>query len=196
MRTSRSRPPKPLPSIPAEQALSFLKDTRGLLTWTARDLAKALRLSLPEANEVLAVLEAQGYVKRVKEKGEWLTTPAGESVSGSKLPRFTRESVERALAALVERIKTVNRDPKSPFIIPSAVAFGDFLSDLSRVQAADVGIELKRRGSEADSLIGDAEAKVRRTFLRQLRGKDQTLNVRPFREWMSKRAHCSLGDSK
>jgi len=48
---------------------------------------------------VLQVLEAQGYVQRARGTGEWMTTPAGESVAGAKPPRFARESVEQAVAA-------------------------------------------------------------------------------------------------
>jgi len=64
-----------------------------------------------------------------------MTTPAAESVSGAKPPRFTRESVEQAVESLRERIKQVNRDSKATFKITDAVAFGDFLSDRPRVQA-------------------------------------------------------------
>jgi hypothetical protein len=35
----------PLPQLPAAEVLSFLKETRGVLTWTAADLAKSLRIS-------------------------------------------------------------------------------------------------------------------------------------------------------
>jgi hypothetical protein len=35
-----------LPSIPAEAALSFLKDTKGATTWSVRDLTEAVALGL------------------------------------------------------------------------------------------------------------------------------------------------------
>src|SRR5258708_11077044 len=130
----RHRSPNALPSIPAEAALSFLKDTKGTLTWTARDLADTLKINHPEAEQVLAFLQAQGYVQPAR-RGEvaqqrepsrstndWITTQAGETVSGAKPPRFTRESVEQALAALKHRIKQNNKDPQAPFRITDAVA--------------------------------------------------------------------------
>src|SRR6267143_4140270 len=110
--------PSLLPAIPAEAALSFLKDTKGALSWTARDLANALKINRREAEQALAFLQAQGYVQPARQKGsahsagQWITTPAGETVSGAKPPRFTRASVDQALAALKNRIKQSNKDPR------------------------------------------------------------------------------------
>jgi hypothetical protein len=50
------------PSIPAEAALSFLKDTKGTVTWSVRDLAGTLKISRRDAEQVIALLAAQGYV--------------------------------------------------------------------------------------------------------------------------------------
>src|SRR5579863_2118510 len=96
----RERPSRPQPannvSIPAAALFSFLKETRGMTNWKARDLVRALKISPAAAKQALAILEMQGYVKATG-SAEWITTPAGEIVSGSKLPRYTRETVERSL---------------------------------------------------------------------------------------------------
>src|SRR3984893_8966525 len=158
MPSHRDRHPRPnaLPSVPAEAALSFLKDTKGALVWSARDLADTLKINRPEAEQILAFLQAQGYAQPARSEqvderesarsaDQWITTPAGETVSGAKPPRFTRESIEQALAALKGRIKQSNQDPQAPFRITDAIAFGDFLlPDRARVQSAEVGIRLKR----------------------------------------------------
>ncbi len=117
-----------LPSLPAEAALSFLKDTKGTLTWSARDLSESLKINRREAQQALALLQAQGYVQPAHQKGsargadQWSTTPAGETVSGGKPPRFSRERVEQALATLKNRIKQSNKDPHASFRITDAVA--------------------------------------------------------------------------
>ena len=116
----------------------------------------------------------------------------GQTVSGSKLPHFTIERVEKALAALKERIAAVRKDFKAPFRISKAVAFGDFLSERARVQAADVGIELAKRQADASETHSATEQKERLAFLKQLRGKNAPLNVQAYQEWMSKRAHRKL----
>jgi hypothetical protein len=51
----------------------------------------------------------------LEDKGEWMTTSAGESVSGAGTPRFTRENVEQAGEFLRERINEVNKDSKAAF---------------------------------------------------------------------------------
>jgi hypothetical protein len=181
-----------MPSIPAAAVMSFLKDTRGLMTWTTRDLAATLDIPASEAAKVLIIMEMQGYVKAAQGAREWFTTPAGQTVSGSKLPHYTLERVATALAGLKDRIAAARKDFKSPFKISAAVAFGDFLSDHPRVQAPDVGIELTKRKSDAGARTSATEAKARAAFLKQLRGKNTPLNVQPYQEWMSKRSHQNL----
>ncbi len=182
-----------LPSIPAEAALSFLKDTRGTLTWSVRDLTAVLRINRAEAKQVIALLQAQGYVQPAHGADEWATTPSGETVSESKPPRFTRESVEHALASLKERLKALNKDSKAEFKIGEAVAFGDFLAkDRTRVQTADVGVRLLRRDEQLGDLKTASDARAERAFFKQLRGKSVLLNIRPYAEWMSKRSHLDL----
>src|ERR1700732_2839900 len=95
--TGTTRPSPSLPSIPADAALSFLKDTKGKLTWSVSDLADTLKISRGDAEQVIALLAAQGYVKRAGGANEWMTTPAGESVSGAKPSHFTRERVDQAI---------------------------------------------------------------------------------------------------
>jgi hypothetical protein len=164
-----------LPSLSAEAALSFLKDTKGTLTWSARDLADTLKINRREAQQALAFLQAQGYVQPARrgepahQKGsarsadQWITTPAGETVSGAKPPRFTRESVEQALVALKNRIKQSNKDLRIPYRITDAVAFGDFLlPDRARVQSADVGIRLAQRGASSSEPRSASDAQAER----------------------------------
>jgi hypothetical protein len=181
-----------MPSVPAAAVMSFLKDTRALLTWTTRDLVETLDIPASEAAKVIPFMEMQGYVKAAKGAREWFTTPAGQTVSGSKLPHYTPERVAAALAGLKERIAAARKDFKSPFKISAAVAFGDFLSDRPRVQAPDVGIELLKRKSDAGARTSATEGQARMAFLKQLRGKNAALNVQPYREWMSKRSHQNL----
>ena len=176
-----------LPSIPASAVFSFLKDTRGALTWAARDLAESLKLTEQDANKILTLLELQGYVRQKAENQEWLTTASGEIVSNSKLPRLSRKSVEQALATLTDRIAAINRDARAEFKINKAVAFGDFLGDRGKVQAADVGIELRRRNPASERNPANELA-----FLKQLARKSRFLHTQPYEKWMTDRPHRSL----
>ena len=192
---NHAEPPRPGASlaIPAEAALSFLKDTKGALTWTIRDVAATLNINRSDADRVIALLQAQGYVQSAPANGEWMTTPSGETVSGAKPPRFDRTSVEGALASLQERIKQMNKDAKGLFKVTTAVAFGDFLvKDRARVQAADVGIELSRRGDRLGDFQSASAAREERAVLRELRARTALLLLKPYADWMKSRSHRNL----
>jgi hypothetical protein len=180
-----------LPSIPAAEALSFLRDTRGMSTWTARDMAKSFDISVADANRIIPVLELQGYVKPAG-TGEWMTTLSGEGVSGSKLPRYTRERIDEALSSLRDRIAEINRDSNAPYKITQAVAFGDFLGDTPRLQSAEVGVQLERRGGHGGDANSAKERRAQSEFLKQLHGKGGVVHIVPFESWMRERTHRNL----
>lgn len=171
------------PQLVREAVFSFLKDTRGMISWTARDLAETLNVTPAQANIALPVLEMQGYVK-LTGNGEWLTTIEGETVSGSVTPRYKREAVEDALKALRDHIRELNADRNSGVKIVRAVSYGDFLADRPRAQAADVGIELTARAHP--------DAKHETPILTTLRAKSPMLHLHRFQPWMSSRTHRDL----
>jgi hypothetical protein len=187
----------PRAAVAVEAVLSFLRDTKGSLSWSLRDLSHTLNISREEAERVVPLLQIQGYVQQHK-PGEWITTPSGETVSGAKPPRFDRETVEAALTSLQERIQSTNEDRAAKFQITRGVAFGDFLAkERARVQPADVGIELVRRdrahsAGEIVAPYSAVDAREEQHFLRQLRGRSALLNLRLFSEWMSARTHQKL----
>ncbi|HEV2379442.1 MAG TPA: hypothetical protein VG206_06555 [Terriglobia bacterium] len=149
--------------------------------WSTQDLAKSLNVSTAVAKQVIPFLEAQGYIE-ASDGGCWLTTESGDAVSGSRPPRFTPAAVEAALSALVGRIKAANQDASARFRITKAVAFGDFLAGRPRVQAPDVGVQLIPR-EPASAEPGSAfEKSADREFLKQLRGKSPTLNIRTYED--------------
>jgi hypothetical protein len=181
-----------MPAVRVAAVMSFLKDTRGLESWTSRELAETLGISTSEAGKVITLLQLQGYVKAAHPAREWFTTAEGHAVSGSKLPHFTRERVDKALHALKESIAAARKDFKSPYKLSAAVAFGDFLRGDPRVQAPDVGVLLEKRKADHEARISATESKSRMAFLKQLRGKNVPLNLLPYEEWMGKRSHQKL----
>ncbi|HEY6466646.1 MAG TPA: hypothetical protein VIY69_11685 [Candidatus Acidoferrales bacterium] len=177
--------PKPSAKLGRDAVFSFLKDTRGMVSWTARDLSETLGVTLAQANDALPVLEMQGYV-RPSGKDEWLTTIEGETVSGSVVPRYKKEAVDEALASLQDRIRQLNADRGTETIITRAVAFGDFLSGQARVQAADVGIEAAARGAK------NTPQRPSAALLSTLKAKSPMLHLLPFAPWMVNRTHRKL----
>jgi hypothetical protein len=175
-----------MPLIPLAAVFSFLKDMRGALTWTEQDLIETLKVGRQDADKILLLLQMQGYVQKT-DNGDWLTTAAGEIVSGSKPPRFSREHVEQALSTLSGRIAAINRDGRAEFKIAKAVAFGDFLAKRPLSQAAEVGVELSRRIRAAQR-----DSAKEREFLKQLGRQSRFLHVRPYEKWMDERRHRRL----
>ena len=190
-RTSNPPTSKSDSQVSAAELLSFLKQTRGVQTWTEKDLATALKIGSSEAQQAIGALELQGYIQPAGQTGKWRITEEGDLVSGAKAPRFTRQSFEDALDDLRDRIKAVNADANADYEITDAVAFGDFLGDSARVQPAEVGIRLKPKKTE-ESAASAKQHRAELTFLKQLRGKSVLLHVIPYEEWMSARSHLRL----
>lgn len=179
-----------MPDVAAAAALNFLKETKGALTWTTQAFARGVGINVGVAGAALAVLQMQGYVKPGEHQDEWMTTVDGDAVSGGTSPRFSAAAVRQALDDLRARIKAVNQNTKAEFRVASAVAFGDFLADESRAQAADVGIELVSRGA---SKTRKPKPRAReRAFLKLLRGGKQLVRLVRFEPWMKERAHLRL----
>lgn len=178
--------------LPAAEVVSFLRDTRSSPTWTEKEFTATLNLAAEQAKETLPVLELAGYIAPLGH-GKWRTTEQGELVGGGKTPRFTQQSVQEALVGLKARIQEVNADESALHRITRAVAFGDFLTDRVRVQAATVGIELKPRSATE---IRDRQTVTTRaeesSFLKQLGGRSTILHLKPYEPWMSHRSHCDL----
>jgi len=179
------------PPLPPAAVLSFLKETRGTSRWSADDLVKSLNVSTATAKQVPPFLQAQGYIE-VSKDGGWFTTVAGGTVSGSKPPRFTPEAVEAAISKLAERIKTVNHDASAQFRVAKAVAFGDFLGGRARVQAADVGVQLRPREPASAEEGSAIEKAAERDFLKRLKARSPMLDIRSYEDWMGSRSHRKL----
>lgn len=177
------------PALAPAAAMSFLKDTRGMPAWTASDVQGILRITKADAEKAIALLAMQGYVAKDSKSDSWFTTPTGHSVAGSATPSFKPEVVEKALQALEEHIALHNRVARGAVRVAKAVAYGDFLLKLSRVQAADVGIELSQLAAEA--AVNTARDEQGEIF-QELRAKSRHFRLLAFLPWMEKRSHLAL----
>ena len=174
--------PPAIPDVPAPALLSFVKQVSSEPSWTAKRLSEVLNIKAADVPQITSTLEMLGYVEPVPgKKGHWKNTAAGNSVSGAKKPRFTRDSVIEALDALRKRAEEMNADSGAPFHVTQLVAFGDFLDDHDKVQPADVGVALTPPPKHLHEHV-----------LLDLRAKSQMLNLQPFEEWMNKRSHRVL----
>ena len=137
-------------------------------------------------------MQLQGYAEPIARTQKWRTTEAGLTISGAKTARLTREAVEQALSALRDRIQATNNDKSAEYTVSEAVAFGDFLSEQARAQAADVGIRLTPRNTDVDAAASAVEHKAEEAFLKQLRARSAALHIQAYEPWMSARSHRKL----
>src|ERR1700677_1893216 len=89
-----------MPAVSIAAALSFLKETKGALTWTAQEFARGVGITVAEARPALAVLQMQGYVKPGAGKNEWMTSVDGDVVSGGAAARGYVEGVREEVGGL------------------------------------------------------------------------------------------------
>ena len=138
-----------IPDVLAPALLQLPKQVSAEPLWDAKQLASILILKSADAPQVTATLEMLGYAEPVQGKKDiWRNTQAGDTVAGAKAPRFNRESVLKSLEELRARAEQMNSDPASPLRATELIAFGDFLDNHSKVQAADVGVGLSPKHPE------------------------------------------------
>jgi hypothetical protein len=81
--------PKPIPRLPAEAVLSFLKDTNDALTWFADGLAETLKGSRREAEQVIALFGSPAATSE----------PTSQMRASNARPPSGRQSTSQNLAS-------------------------------------------------------------------------------------------------
>jgi hypothetical protein len=155
----------------AAAVLAFLKQASIEPAFDAAFVRRVLNVSAAEAKQIVATLEAAGYIERAGHR--WRTTEAGDVASGAKAPRLRRAGVEKALAGLIERIAATPR-------VKRAVIFGQYLSDHDPIQDADVGVDIEGAGRDERALMA------------KLKARSSALNLHPFSTWMEQIQHKQI----
>ena len=179
--------------VPAAALLSFIKQVSAEPFWDAKRLTSILNANAADAPQITAMLEMLGYAEPVPgKKGAWRNTQAGNIVSGGKPARFNRESVLEALNELRRRAEQMNADPASAYRVTDLIAFGDFLSDRAKVQAADVGVGLRPKQPDQADPATAVEHKRKEHVLADLKTKSPMLQLHLVEDQMQKRSHQDL----
>ncbi len=162
---------------------SLLRDMRSASICTVAGIGSLLPAGSPTAEETVAGLLDAGLIERGHQQtgriivgdGEYdklnddqlesyTTTIAGNALAIAKFNKpVTRRTAERALAALLERVDTVN-GPDAPFAyrVERVVVFGSYLTDAQRLGDVDVALVLRVKfddgGSSKSAAQQEAEA--------------------------------------
>jgi hypothetical protein len=182
-----------IPDVPAPALLSFIKQMSAEPFWDAKHLADICRVKPADVPQITATLEMLGYAEPVPGKKDICrNTQSGNTVSGAKPPRFNRGRVLEALEELRTRAERMNADPASPFRVTELIAFGDFLDEHPKVQAADVGVGLSPKQSDQVMPATAAEHKREEHVLADLKAKSPMLHLQLIEDWMRKRSHQDM----
>jgi hypothetical protein len=152
-------------------------------------MARILSIGEAEAKSAVLMLQMAGYAQPSGSGGRWIVTEQADAVSGAKQPRFTRASVDKAIAGLLDRVRAINADHNAAHKVSRVVVFGDYLSSRERLQAADVGIQFERPREVRE---GAAEHETEERILKDLKARSAALNVRLLEPWMVRRTHRVL----
>jgi hypothetical protein len=178
--------------VPAGAVFSFLKQVSGE-PWTKIRLMQVLMIKADAASKVTPLLEMMGYAEPIPgKKNVWRNTQSGNTVAGAKPPRFNYDSVVEALAEMRGRVAQMNADRSSPFQVAELIAFGDFLDQRPKVQAADVGVALLPKKQDQAAAPSVMERQRQERVLADLRAKSSILHLHLIEDWMRKCSHRDL----
>lgn len=122
--------------FPADKIRELMRETLGRAI-TTRSVSEALGCSHDDAPGVLAELERQGWVWRVRDHLE-------PSLKGSALAQATaakalrRSTAERVVAELIARARALNEQKEFAYRLKELVLFGSYLNGSERVNDVDV----------------------------------------------------------
>jgi predicted nucleotidyltransferase len=107
-----------------------------------------------QAAALITAMEGAGLAKANsgRASGTWSTTPLAQRLRGASAAKpITRETAERALRELLERVKQVNGDAYYLARISKVVVFGSYLRpEIDRLGDLDVAVEVRPKEPDFD----------------------------------------------
>lgn len=146
-----------------------------------KEVAGRLHMEVPDIWPLLEALESAGYITRKVygsggEPGtEWSLTIAGNALRMASFGRpIARETADRLLAGVIERVREYNADDSKPYVVDELTVFGSYL-DTEVVRLGDLDIAVKfsarREGSDSSEALlvyADRSGRSFSTFVDQL----------------------------
>jgi hypothetical protein len=131
-------------------------------------VCQELSLTNSKATRLLRALTVEGFL--TADNKAWSLTKEGIRMRGATAAKpLHRQTADRLLGDLLQRIDLLNRDDHFLARVEKAVVFGSYLSNADRLGDVDVAIELARRESDYDRhlksnyrRVADEERKGRR----------------------------------
>jgi predicted nucleotidyltransferase len=118
--------------------------------WTVDWLGVRLGLSQPATNSVIAAMMEHGFAEATGRmddgKPEYRNTIAGNALANaSAAPPVRRETAERAVVDLLNRVQHVNRDGHFLYKVDRIRVFGSYLGSAQRLNDVDLVVEISAK---------------------------------------------------
>jgi hypothetical protein len=116
-------------------------------------VCRQLQLTKSKTDRLIAALQEMGLLAPIRNRQgagaaeeECELTKDGIRLRAATAAKpLRRETADRLLSELLERIATLNRDERFLARVQKAVAFGSYIGDADRIGDLDVAVELVRR---------------------------------------------------
>lgn len=141
-------PRSTIAGLPALRVRSFLRRA-GDYDWTEAGLAEHFGVSPKAAHELLSLGYLEHSPHEAAEEQRYRRTLAGAALALASAARpITRKTADRKIAELLDRVREVNANDYYLYRVRKVVVFGSYLTQRSRINDIDVGLDLAHR--EAD----------------------------------------------
>ena len=158
--------------FPALTIRKLVRRLNNLPCWNAETVRMILRTEGAAAEAIVRALLESGLAASQPEQGMdgYQTTPLAQAFGSATAAKpITRQTADRVLSQLVERINRVNRDECFLAKVTKVVVFGSYLrADVDRLSDLDVAVELQPKEADWDRL---RELNQRRVEQLQMAGR-------------------------
>ncbi len=141
-----------------------LRRLRNQIHWTEQNVQKAAGLNWRRAAELIRELQKAGLAEASPERGPgwWSTTSTGMSFAAASAAKpITRQTAERALGDLLDRVAVVNKRGGFLAKVTKVVVFGSYLrTEVDRLGDVDVAVELQPKEPDPAKLRKATYARV------------------------------------
>jgi DNA-binding MarR family transcriptional regulator len=199
----RIEPNEIIAGMPATQTRALLRRIdEGRIT--PEVVAELLTCRKIRASRIIRQLEAEGYVtaKRDRHLGDhWESTVKGKALAAATAARpLHRETAERLVADLLERVRLVNADDQWAYRIQTVALFGSCVGPKERPNDVDIACKLVPRWRESNRQeTHEQERRARcgrfantlewaywpqKEVLKFLRARSRGLSIHLFDDWV------------
>jgi predicted nucleotidyltransferase len=153
-----------LGGYPVLKVRKLVRRLNNLLFWTTETVQVILRTEHAEAHALVRVLADAGLAVPEPDRGveTWRTTQLAQTFGSATAAKpITRETADRALSQLIERVNRVNRDEHFLAKVTKVVVLGSYLRpEIDRLSDLDIAVELQPKERDWDRLREQTQERV------------------------------------